>query len=173
MGSRLAGSLGLSYLTTTWGMALTYTLILEGVGCLCWTVVLRPDATTPRVVASGASAYSEIALPAPRIAVTHAIPERNDQEPVADAGSQKAAGEFPEDQAPRERQFRDDVARVVTALSDSNIQPTVALVRHLLRRSQRHAHAVRKAVEESLGRQSHETASSMPSESKQNERSRI
>ena len=150
VGAHLAASLGIPYETVTWMTALTFALILEGVGCFCWIVVLKTDEARPTVMTTAEEPNREVTgvtddLTPVATGVTHTgLPE--DLQP----SYVQAARDLPDSTSSRARSFDSDVARVTDAMRDSAFDLTVTQVRQLLTCGQRHAQKVRQYIAETL-----------------------
>jgi hypothetical protein len=148
VGIRLAGSLGVPYVTVTWVMALTFALVLEGVGCFCWAVVLRTE--TPVLTAVTADDYALTkTAPPPEVTVVTPVDVEGGQ-PTSPAEVIPEAHDRDDDSleplASHGRHFAEDVARVTEAMRDSTIKLTVTEVRLFLQCGQRHAREIRRFI---------------------------
>ncbi len=149
VGIRLASSLGVSYVSVTWMMALTFALVLEGVGCFCWAIILGAEAPDSASMTARRDSGTETVAPdhatsiADVTAVTNVagpnLPESMITSPdrVRDS-SRLASGSA--------RDFHEDVARVTEAMCDLDTKVTVTRIRNLLHCSQLHAQEVRKFI---------------------------
>lgn len=147
VGAQLAGSLGVSYSTSTWIMALTYALILEGVGCLCWAVVLRVETRTAFFPAADCRHADTVKPFASTLLDGRA--ESNVLKPASVTESPLSNEGESESNAPLSQPLRDDIARVTVAVHDSTIRLTVLEVRRLLRCSQAYAQQIRRLIPDS------------------------
>lgn len=150
VGARLAVSLGLPYETVTWMTALIFALILEGVGCFCWTVVLNTETTASSVTIESEVARPEEArlariLDSAATEVTHGIEDVR-QKSLAQVPLRTDDRDSSDSTPSRERSFDEDVTRVTKAIQESVIELTVTQVRQLLRCGQQHARDVRKFI---------------------------
>ncbi len=112
VGAHLAASLGIPYETVTWMTALTFALILEGVGCFCWIVVLKTEEARPTVIATAEEPNHEVTgvtddLTRVLTAVTHTGLSDELQR-----SHEQAARDLSDSPASRVRNFDADVARV-------------------------------------------------------------
>ena len=139
VGAQLASSLHVTYETATWITALTFALILEGVGCFCWAVVLKGNVTTTvHAEKPSEPLVFEESEPAVVCAANVTQPSSQNRDcPTQPLGSSA-------------RNMGDDVTKVLTAIRDLKIRPTVTDIRTLLRCSQAHARDVRPKVVEAL-----------------------
>ena len=135
VGAHLAAALGVGYGVTTGVTALIFALILEGVGCFCWSLVLKSStsdhATRPEV---------DVAVDSPEWAGSHDESLRGCEADFNGAASQELGAES------SAHSLADDIARVADAVRDSKIALTVAAVRIYLRCGQQRAAEVRRGV---------------------------
>ena len=134
-GAHLATALGVTYGTTTGATALIFALILEGVGCFCWSLVLMS-----RTSADPACPEAVTEADFPADAGSHAEPTNGHEvavtkQPSHENGAQSGV-----------KRLDDDVTRVAEAVRDSMIPLTVAAVRVYLSCSQQRASEVRREV---------------------------
>lgn len=148
VGTHLAASLGVPYAAVTWVMALTFALILEGVGCFCWTVVLQSADTRSSVTTAEVTPSVEVTdvTDAPPAAVTEVTPANLPDD--RSCSPLPPARDLTDSSPPRVRNFAADVTRVTEAMRDLAFDLTVVRVRELLRCGQGHARKVRQYVAE-------------------------
>ena len=153
VGSRLASSLHVTYDSATWITALAYAIMLEGVGCFCWTVWLKPSVATSlaEVAASPVISVGKVTESETRdvgdVTVTQSGDRANDRVKSRTRDDDDFPhGDSGEDLSHTERDLVTDVDRVRDAVRDSRLPLTVKEIRLFLRCGQSHARAVRKQV---------------------------
>ncbi len=160
VGNRLAASLGLSYSTVTWCMALAYAIILEGVGCLCWTVAFEPEPNAlddPSVTTNeaGVTAVAEtetMVLPSVTSVTQDGLSDNLDVTPASAMKEYRdLADDSPRVTPGRARQLDQDVVRVIKAVRDSEIRLTVTQVQEFLRCGRKYASQIRKVIGDTSG----------------------
>lgn len=164
VGIRMSIALGVSYTAVTSAMALTVALILEGVACLCWAIICKPEPPIPAAVrlpsdgTTEAGAQEAVTATDNRRSLVSLVPdvtsaksavteEQGHDSPVADELAVTSTSHDSSSSASRRaRDFANDVARVTAAVLDSTIPLNVIPVRDLLGCGQGHARKVRDFV---------------------------
>jgi hypothetical protein len=135
-GAHLAVSFGVTYGTVTGLVALTFAVILEGVGCFCWSLLLKPagppttGGTVPAVAAADLVTEGE----------SHGVTSCSHEDSIP------GEGDSPDVIESIGRSLADDVARVAEIWRDSEKPLTVVNVRQYLHCGQRRASEVRREV---------------------------
>ncbi|MFM0644984.1 hypothetical protein PQR14_11675 [Paraburkholderia bryophila] len=115
-------------------VGMTFAVVIEGVACFCWLLALRPAHTTANAVTPAQDVSHGVPVTRVTPASTVVAPGRNDVTKLMETAN-STAGER-----------ADDLARVLTAISDGTLRGTVTEIRKHLGCSQAKAATLRKQL---------------------------